>query len=152
MEHGRKAARRLRSVDRFFVCVENVQFGVAAYGETRSCTGGNVSEARTSNATTRQDRAASACPDSRYNSELVTRFINKLMERGKKGLAERIVYDAFEIIQSAPAATRSKCSSRRCTTPRRSSRSSRAASVARPTRCRSRSKGRAASRWRFAGC
>ena len=29
-------------------------------------------------------------PDAKYNSELVTRFINKLMERGKKGLAERI--------------------------------------------------------------
>ena len=40
----------------------------------------------------------------------------------------------------------------RCRTPRRSSRSSRAASVARPTRCRFRSKAVAASRWRFAGC
>ena len=28
-------------------------------------------------------------PDSKYNSELISRFINKLMERGKKGLAER---------------------------------------------------------------
>ena len=39
-------------------------------------------------------------PDPKYNSELVSRFINKVMERGKKGLAERIVYDAFEIIET----------------------------------------------------
>ncbi len=39
-------------------------------------------------------------PDPRYNSELVTRFINKIMQRGKKGLAERILYGAFETIQA----------------------------------------------------
>jgi len=39
-------------------------------------------------------------PDSKYNSELVTRFINKIMQRGKKGLAERIMYGAFETIQT----------------------------------------------------
>jgi small subunit ribosomal protein S7 len=38
-------------------------------------------------------------PDPRFNSELVTRFINKIMERGKKGLAERILYGSFELIQ-----------------------------------------------------
>jgi small subunit ribosomal protein S7 len=38
-------------------------------------------------------------PDARYNSELVTRFINKIMQRGKKGLAERIMYGALESIQ-----------------------------------------------------
>jgi small subunit ribosomal protein S7 len=37
-------------------------------------------------------------PDPRYNSELVTRFINKIMQRGKKGLAERIFYGALENI------------------------------------------------------
>ena len=53
-------------------------------------------------------------PDARYNSELVTRFINKVMERGKKGLAERIVYGALEIDRSSgPAAIRSRSSSRR---------------------------------------
>jgi small subunit ribosomal protein S7 len=36
--------------------------------------------------------------DPRYNSELVTKFINKVMQRGKKGTAERIVYGAFELI------------------------------------------------------
>ena len=39
-------------------------------------------------------------PDSRYGSELVARFINKVMMRGKKSVAERIVYDAFEIIRT----------------------------------------------------
>jgi small subunit ribosomal protein S7 len=38
-------------------------------------------------------------PDSRYGSELLARFINKVMTRGKKGLAERIVYDAMDLIQ-----------------------------------------------------
>lgn len=38
-------------------------------------------------------------PDAVYNSELVTRFINKVMQRGKKGLAERILYDAMNTIQ-----------------------------------------------------
>ena len=40
-------------------------------------------------------------PDAKYNSELVPEFINKIMERGKKGLAERIMYDALEIIAAA---------------------------------------------------
>ncbi|MBP1467819.1 30S ribosomal protein S7 [Candidatus Chloroploca sp. M-50] len=36
-------------------------------------------------------------PDARYNSVLVQKFINKVMERGKKSVAERIVYDALDI-------------------------------------------------------
>jgi len=39
-------------------------------------------------------------PDPKYNSELVSRFINKIMQRGKKGVAERIMYDALEVIQA----------------------------------------------------
>ena len=39
-------------------------------------------------------------PDPVYNSKLLTRFINKLMYDGKKGLAERVVYDAFDIIRA----------------------------------------------------
>jgi small subunit ribosomal protein S7 len=39
-------------------------------------------------------------PDPRYNSRTMARFINKLMERGKKSLAERIVYGALEITQN----------------------------------------------------
>ena len=39
-------------------------------------------------------------PDPVYNNKLVTRFINKVMYDGKKGVAESIVYDAFEIVRS----------------------------------------------------
>ncbi|MFZ5800124.1 MAG: 30S ribosomal protein S7 [Candidatus Omnitrophota bacterium] len=34
-------------------------------------------------------------PDPKFNSKIVSRFINMVMERGKKSLAERIVYDAM---------------------------------------------------------
>ena len=37
-------------------------------------------------------------PDARYNSEVLARFINKVMERGKKGVAESIVYGALDRI------------------------------------------------------
>ena len=35
-------------------------------------------------------------PDSTYNSRLVTQVINKVMLRGKKSTAEKIVYDALD--------------------------------------------------------
>jgi small subunit ribosomal protein S7 len=38
-------------------------------------------------------------PDVRYNSELVARLINTVMERGKKSVAQGIVYGAFDILQ-----------------------------------------------------
>jgi small subunit ribosomal protein S7 len=37
--------------------------------------------------------------DSKYNSLKVAKFINHMMERGKKTTAQGIVYDAFEIIK-----------------------------------------------------
>ena len=37
-------------------------------------------------------------PDPMYNSKVVTKFINNIMEDGKKGVAQKICYDAFEII------------------------------------------------------
>ena len=37
-------------------------------------------------------------PDPLYNSVVVTKLINNIMLDGKKGVAQRIVYDAFEII------------------------------------------------------
>jgi small subunit ribosomal protein S7 len=40
-----------------------------------------------------------ATPDPLYNSELVGKFINFLMERGKKTRAQQIVYGAFDIIK-----------------------------------------------------
>lgn len=38
-------------------------------------------------------------PDPKYQSRLVAQFTNKVMRRGKKSLAERIVYDALNIIE-----------------------------------------------------
>lgn len=37
-------------------------------------------------------------PDSKYNEKLVTKFINTIMDDGKKATAERIVYGALEMI------------------------------------------------------
>ncbi len=37
-------------------------------------------------------------PDPVYNSLLVSKFVNILMERGKKATAERIIYGALEIV------------------------------------------------------
>ncbi|HHV95908.1 MAG TPA: 30S ribosomal protein S7 [Clostridiaceae bacterium] len=38
-------------------------------------------------------------PDPIYNNKVVTKLINKVMLHGKKGLAQRIVYGAFDIIR-----------------------------------------------------
>jgi len=37
-------------------------------------------------------------PDPKFNNELVARIIRRIMQRGKKTVAERIVYDALEDI------------------------------------------------------
>ena len=37
-------------------------------------------------------------PDPLYNSKLVTRLINNVMYDGKKGVAQKIVYGAFDIV------------------------------------------------------
>ena len=37
-------------------------------------------------------------PDPVYNSKVVTKFINSIMLDGKKGVAQKICYDAFELI------------------------------------------------------
>ena len=38
--------------------------------------------------------------DPMYGSKLVTRLINNIMLDGKKGVAQKIVYDAFEIVKT----------------------------------------------------
>jgi small subunit ribosomal protein S7 len=38
-------------------------------------------------------------PDPVYHSVLVTQLVNKVLERGKRSLAERIVYEALDIIK-----------------------------------------------------
>ncbi|MEO6991920.1 MAG: 30S ribosomal protein S7 [Candidatus Baltobacteraceae bacterium] len=39
-------------------------------------------------------------PDPRFNSKVLARFINKVMLEGKKSLAERITYEALEMVQA----------------------------------------------------
>ncbi|HLF07864.1 MAG TPA: 30S ribosomal protein S7 [Dehalococcoidia bacterium] len=41
----------------------------------------------------------SVLADARYNSEQVSRLINRVMLSGKKSLAERIVYQSFELVE-----------------------------------------------------
>ena len=37
-------------------------------------------------------------PDAKYNNVVVAKFINNVMEHGKKAVAEKIVYSAFDIM------------------------------------------------------
>ncbi len=38
-------------------------------------------------------------PDAKYGNRLLSMFINKVMQRGKKSIAERIVYQALDTIE-----------------------------------------------------
>ena len=38
-------------------------------------------------------------PDPIYNSKVVTKLVNQVMYDGKKGVAQKIVYDAFKIVE-----------------------------------------------------
>jgi small subunit ribosomal protein S7 len=38
-------------------------------------------------------------PDAKYQSEDLSRFINKVMMQGKKSIAERVVYQAMDLIE-----------------------------------------------------
>lgn len=38
-------------------------------------------------------------PDPRYGSLLITRFINQVMKRGKRSVAEKVVYFALEVLR-----------------------------------------------------
>ncbi|WMJ80335.1 30S ribosomal protein S7 [Clostridium sp. MB40-C1] len=37
-------------------------------------------------------------PDPKFNNQVIAKLINNVMEDGKKGLAQRVCYDAFDII------------------------------------------------------
>ncbi|MBR4852168.1 MAG: 30S ribosomal protein S7 [Clostridia bacterium] len=43
-------------------------------------------------------------PDPIYNSVLVTKLVNNVMLDGKKGVAQKIVYDAFAIVENKTGA------------------------------------------------
>jgi small subunit ribosomal protein S7 len=47
----------------------------------------------------RVSRKRRATPDAKYGDETVARFIAYIMRRGKKSVAEQIVYDAFDLIE-----------------------------------------------------
>lgn len=47
-------------------------------------------------------------PDPLYNSKLVTKLINNVMYDGKKGVAQKIVYDAFAEVKKNSVRTRLK--------------------------------------------
>jgi small subunit ribosomal protein S7 len=42
-------------------------------------------------------------PDARYNDKLVSKLINVIMRKGKKSIAERICYQAFDVIKTKTA-------------------------------------------------
>jgi len=43
-------------------------------------------------------------PDPIFHSVLVTQFVNKVLQRGKRSLAERMMYDALEIVKDKTGA------------------------------------------------
>ncbi len=44
-------------------------------------------------------------PDPKYNSKLVTKFINIIMLKGKRSIAEKIVYGSFDILKKKTGET-----------------------------------------------
>ena len=79
-------------------------------------------------------------PDPRFNSKLVSKFINCLMWDGKKTVAQKIFYDAMDKIakKMQGRARRWKSSRRRSTTSSRTSKCAPSASAEPTTRCRCR--------------
>jgi len=57
-------------------------------------------------------------PDPIYRSVLVTQLVNKILSRGKRSVAERIVYDALDSIKEKTP-SRSALSNGPSTTPSR---------------------------------
>lgn len=39
-------------------------------------------------------------PDPKYNSKIVSKFVNAIMQNGKKSTAEKILYGSFEILKN----------------------------------------------------
>ena len=47
----------------------------------------------------RQATKRDVLPDPIYNSKVVTKLVNHIMKDGKKGTAQNIIYDAFDIVK-----------------------------------------------------
>ena len=48
----------------------------------------------------KQSKKRDLIPDPKFNDQLVTRFVNNLMQHFKKSTAYNILYDAIDIIES----------------------------------------------------
>jgi len=48
----------------------------------------------------KQSKKRDLIPDPKFNDQLVTRFVNNLMQQGKKSTAYKIFYDAIDIIEN----------------------------------------------------
>ena len=48
----------------------------------------------------KQSKKRDLIPDPKFNDQLVTRFVNNLMQQGKKSTAYKIFYDAIDSIES----------------------------------------------------
>ena len=48
----------------------------------------------------KQSKKRDLIPDPKFNDQLVTRFVNNLMQQGKKSTAYKMSYDAIDIIES----------------------------------------------------
>ncbi len=48
----------------------------------------------------KQSKKRDLIPDPRFNDQLVTRFVNNLMQQGKKSTAYKIFYDAIDIVEN----------------------------------------------------
>ena len=48
----------------------------------------------------KQSKKRDLIPDPKFNDQLVTRFVNNLMQQGKKSTSYKIFYDAIDIIES----------------------------------------------------
>ena len=77
-------------------------------------------------------------PDLKFGSQTLAKFVNMVMEDGKKAVAERILYGALDTVTTKRGGDRCRPWSRPSRMSVRSSRSSRAELVVQPTRCRSR--------------
>ncbi len=89
-------------------------------------------------------------PDPKHGSETIARFINMVMQSGKKSVAEKIVYGAMDVIgEKNPNAI--ELVQKHWTTWPRLSKSNRVASVVLPIRCPSKCAPPVAWRWQCAG-
>jgi small subunit ribosomal protein S7 len=52
-------------------------------------------------------------PDAKFGDIVLSKFMNTLMERGKKSVAERVVYGALDEVESSSSRIRSPPSTRR---------------------------------------